>query len=461
MSVVAPMLVSTDELRAPGQLVVPGTAACDHEQTPRWPITRLASWSMTGLLALSLLAPVIGDGELWPLLAALALIGTATARAVFEALDGPKGAPLGRRVLAGLVAAGVGAVLVSGGSALLGSAWSLPGGAITFGLALGTLWLAGAVLDLEVRIRLNLRRLYFVGSEAAGRELERQLSDRGDARMVGAQCPTGSLDSRDLVEDVLASNPTAVVIDRFALHLPAVRQAALQLERAGVRVRDRVSFCESEFKKVPLDEISEPWLLFDAPGPGLVAGRRLRHAADAVAAVLLLVLFAPVLALAGVAIKLTSPGPVLYRQRRVGQGGVPFTLVKLRTMIAADQAGAAWAGSEQHRITGVGQFLRHFRIDELPQLWNVVRGDLAIIGPRPEQVPIVQELEQQIAHYGLRHWMRPGITGWAQVSLGYAGSLEGTAAKLQRDLYYARHRCLRLDALIVWLTFKTVIAGGG
>jgi lipopolysaccharide/colanic/teichoic acid biosynthesis glycosyltransferase len=113
------------------------------------------------------------------------------------------------------------------------------------------------------------------------------------------------------------------------------------------------------------------------------------------------------------------------------------------------------------RITRVGRFLRRFRIDELPQLANVIRGDLALIGPRPEQVPIAQRLERELPHWSARHCIRPGLTGWAQVNLGYAGSLEGTVAKLQRDLFYVKHSSLRLDALILWLTFKTLIAGRG
>ena len=136
-------------------------------------------------------------------------------------------------------------------------------------------------------------------------------------------------------------------------------------------------------------------------------------------------------------------------------------LLKLRTMAQTTAVSAEWAPAETHRITRVGRLLRRFRLDELPQLWNVIRGDLALVGPRPEQVPIAETLGRQLTHYSARHCIRPGITGWAQVNLGYGGSSEGSVAKLQRDLYYIKNSSWRLDGLILWLTIRAVIAGRG
>jgi lipopolysaccharide/colanic/teichoic acid biosynthesis glycosyltransferase len=246
------------------------------------------------------------------------------------------------------------------------------------------------------------------------------------------------------------------------MRIPALVDAASQLNLNGVHVRDLVSYYEAEFKKVPLSELSPTWFLFDiAPIHRRGLSRVLRRACEVAAAGAILLIAIPVLALATLAIKLTSPGPVLYRQRRVGKSGAVFTLLKLRTMTEAGEADAVWASSAAHRITRVGRILRRFRLDELPQLWNVIRGDLALVGPRPEQVPIAERLERELPHYSARHCIRPGITGWAQVNLGYAGSIEGTTAKLQRDLYYVKHSSLRLDLLILWLTFRAVIAGRG
>jgi lipopolysaccharide/colanic/teichoic acid biosynthesis glycosyltransferase len=222
-----------------------------------------------------------------------------------------------------------------------------------------------------------------------------------------------------------------------------------------------VSYYESEFKKVPLSELSPTWFLFDISSiHHRRAYRAVRRPTEVLLAAVILLLVSPVLLLVVVAIRLTSAGPALYRQRRVGKGGTEFTLLKLRTMHGTDTV-PAWATSQAHRVTSIGRFLRRFRIDELPQLWNVIRGDLALIGPRPEQVPIVERLDRELPHYSARHCIRPGLTGWAQVNLGYMGSIEGTIAKLQRDLYYVKHQSLRLDGLILWLTLQAVIAGRG
>jgi lipopolysaccharide/colanic/teichoic acid biosynthesis glycosyltransferase len=313
---------------------------------------------------------------------------------------------------------------------------------------------------LEIRVRLGLRRVFFVGSTDTRHELERELERRHDARLVGATA--GAVIAPDrLVQRVLDARATVLVLDGAALQVPTVIEAAKQLNLDGVRVRELVSYYESEFKKVPLTEVTPAWFLFDiSPIHRRRAYRVARRGAETLAAAVFLFCALPVLAAAVLAIKLTSPGPALYRQRRVGRGGSHFTLVKLRTMLG-DPPSPAWAASEELRVTAVGRFLRRFRIDELPQLANVIRGDLALIGPRPEQVPIVQRLERELPHYAARHCIRPGLTGWAQVHLGYAGSLEGTVAKLQRDLYYVKHSSVRLDGLILWLTFKTLIAGRG
>jgi lipopolysaccharide/colanic/teichoic acid biosynthesis glycosyltransferase len=229
-----------------------------------------------------------------------------------------------------------------------------------------------------------------------------------------------------------------------------------------VRLGEFAAFYEAEFKKVPLTALPAGERLLEVVHRHhRVIYRIPRRIVEVWTSGALLLVASPVLLLAALAIRLTSRGPALYRQRRVGRAGKPFTLVKLRTMTIGPQQEACWAQSDAHRVTRIGSHLRRFRIDELPQLWNVLRGDLALIGPRPEQVPIVDRLRQELPHYSLRHCIRPGITGWAQVNLGYAGSVEGALAKLERDLFYVKRRSLRLDALIVWLTLKTVLAGRG
>ena len=176
---------------------------------------------------------------------------------------------------------------------------------------------------------------------------------------------------------------------------------------------------------------------------------------DAIGATLIAAFFAPALIAAAIAIKLGDGGPVIYRQRRVGENGSPFEILKLRTMrVDAEADGQArWSEANDDRVTRVGAILRRTHIDELPQLWNVLRGEMTLVGPRPERPELVGEIEQQFPHYSRRHLVKPGIAGWAQLRCGYAGSDLGTAWKLCHDLYYVKHSSLLGDTLILFETF--------
>ena len=161
-------------------------------------------------------------------------------------------------------------------------------------------------------------------------------------------------------------------------------------------------------------------------------------------------------------IRLESPGPVLFRQERVGQHGQPFTLYKFRSMVEnAESQGARWAQKNDARVTRIGAFLRRSHLDELPQVWNVLRGDLSFVGPRPERQCFVDVLREQIPFYDLRHYVKPGVTGWAQVCYPYAASVEDSYEKLQYDLYYAKHVSLALDASILIRTAMHMLSGRG
>jgi len=168
----------------------------------------------------------------------------------------------------------------------------------------------------------------------------------------------------------------------------------------------------------------------------------------------------PLAALVALAVWWDSPGPVLFWQERMGQGGKPFRMVKFRSM-RVQPAGTQFARVGDHRLTQVGKWIRRFRLDELPQLWHVLRGEMSLIGPRPEQVPFAQEFSQRIPHYMCRHLVKPGITGWAQVNQGYAAGVQETRLKLEYDLYYVKYLSLWLDGLIVAKTIKTIMTGFG
>jgi exopolysaccharide biosynthesis polyprenyl glycosylphosphotransferase len=436
------------------------------EDAPCWPVTRLAAFTLTVALGVAILAPVAisrAHGSDWLVLLLPAIVATLSARALFESLVAAgRGRGIPRHFLCAIVPTALAVVVIAAAAAIVGLGFSPTVGAVTGALTLATLTAAGGARDVEIRVRLSLRRVYVIGSKDSERDLARELSRRHDASLVGAATGDGRRDRAKLIETIRAARATVVVLNHDAMQDPELVEVASVLNLAGLHIRDLVSYYEREFKKVPLEELSPTWFLFDiAQVHRRSAYQHFRHGLELALSAFLLLASLPVLAVSAVAIKLTGPGPILYRQRRVGRGGEVFTLIKLRTMTVTDTVEAVWAESEAKRITPVGRFLRRFRLDELPQLWSVLTGDMALIGPRPEQLAIVEQLDRQLPHYNARHCVRPGITGWAQVNLGYAGSVEGTVAKLQRDLYYVKHSSLRLDGLILWLTFKTVIAGRG
>jgi lipopolysaccharide/colanic/teichoic acid biosynthesis glycosyltransferase len=430
-----------------------------------WPVTRLPAATMTLLLGLAVGAPaVVYDigRALWPALLLPALLAALAARLVFESADGAIG-QRGARVhlLSALAGGAVAALLMAAATAILGFRAVVVIELLPLGLGTLTLVVTGVVRDLEIRVRLSLRRVYFAGTPDSLRELRDELARSPEATLVGSSGAYSPLGAEALARAVSESRATVMVLDRDAARTPAIVAAASSISERGLHVRDLLTYYESEFKKVSLTELTPAWFLFerdDHPREAILGAAR--RATMMLVAALLLLATTPLLALLMLTVRLTSPGPAIFRQARVGKHGSRFTLLKLRTMTftddtAADES-AAWATDEGHRITRVGRLLRRYRLDELPQLWNVLRGELALVGPRPEQVPIVDRLEREIPFYAARHAVRPGLTGWAQVNLGYAGSVEGARAKLQRDLYYVKHRSLRLDLLILWLTVKAV-----
>jgi exopolysaccharide biosynthesis polyprenyl glycosylphosphotransferase len=184
---------------------------------------------------------------------------------------------------------------------------------------------------------------------------------------------------------------------------------------------------------------------------------------DIAASLVGLIVFAPVGAVIAVLIKLDSPGPVFYRQERVGLGGMPFMVIKFRSMShdAEATSGPVWATDGDQRVTRVGKWLRFLRLDELPQLIHVLRGEMSFVGPRPERPCFVEDLTEQIPYYGFRHAIKPGITGWAQIRYRYGASVQDSFEKLQFDLYYIKNLSLILDATIIIQTLKIMLLGRG
>jgi lipopolysaccharide/colanic/teichoic acid biosynthesis glycosyltransferase len=249
--------------------------------------------------------------------------------------------------------------------------------------------------------------------------------------------------------------PRGVVADAAAVGSEWV---AAYVTPLGLPLIDAAELIEAYEGRIPVQRIDPAALM-----PRANAARDFaKRALDLGIGVLLL---PPVLAISAVIaglIRLDSPGPILFRQARVGRGGRPFEMLKFRTMRpAAPGDPACFTSDDDPRITRIGQLLRRTRLDELPQLWHVLRNEMSIVGPRPEQVPFVEAYERELPGYGLRHAVRPGITGWAQVTQGYTDDASGAALKLEYDLYYVRHQSLWLDLKILALTLPVLLTGNG
>jgi sugar transferase (PEP-CTERM system associated) len=237
----------------------------------------------------------------------------------------------------------------------------------------------------------------------------------------------------------------------------------LDLRLGGVKVEEATSWLEKITGRIEVEQLYPSWLIFAEGFRFSFMFRLIRRAMNFSVALVGLVVSLPLLPFIVLAIKLDSPGPVLYRQQRVGRRGVAFYCYKFRTMRVDAEAdtGATWSSDDDPRITRVGKFLRSARFDEIPQLWCVLRGDMHFVGPRPERPEFVQWLSKEIPYYGVRHVVRPGITGWAQVQYKYGNTLADAREKLQYDLFYIKNASLGLDLVIMFQTIKIVLLGRG
>lgn len=239
-------------------------------------------------------------------------------------------------------------------------------------------------------------------------------------------------------------------------------QSLYQCLPLKITFNDLPSFYEKILGKVPVSSIGEIWFLENLSESQKNFYEGLKRILDIIGALILgavtLLLF-PVFVLL---IKLDSPGPILYKQRRIGQDGEIFNLLKFRSMVVdAEKNGVQWTERKDQRVTRVGNFLRRMRLDELPQVWNVLIGQMSFVGPRPERIEFVQQLEKKIPYYQIRHLIKPGLTGWAQVNFHYGASLEDSVEKLQYELYYIKHRSFILDFSILLRTIKIIMMWEG
>ena len=349
-----------------------------------------------------------------------------------------------------------------------------------------TLWRSNTVYSMGVAIFLLFvvrilfgrlfggdafkRRVLVLGAGARARRISVLAQRPGSSFLVVGHVAMGDVQpvvasaiARDTVD--LAEYVRTVRADEVVLALQERRNAMpvadlLRIRTTGVHVNEISTFLERETGRVDLRSVNPSWLIFS---DGFTSGRRLsawsKRAIDIIVSGILLVPAGPVIALAAFVVKLDSKGPAFFRQIRVGQYGVPFTIVKLRSMkLDAEAPGEAiWAEKDDPRITRVGRIVRKLRIDELPQAWMVLKGEMSFVGPRPERPEFVDDLAAQIPYYAERHVVKPGITGWAQINFPYGASLDDARQKLEYDLYYAKNYTPFLDLLTMLQTVRVLL----
>lgn len=312
------------------------------------------------------------------------------------------------------------------------------------------------------------KRVIFVGVDRAGRARKVLAKYLPQAEIIGYLGEEGA--DPDVAGPCLGMPQDALRIagEREVTRLlileenldPQTARDLFNAKLQGLEVDDIRSLYERVARRVPVDLIHENWLLME-DGFNLNVHsymRRAKRAFDIAFACAMSVVALPVMLLAALAVRVESPGPVIYRQRRVGLHEKEFTVYKIRSMrVDAEKDGAVWATKNDPRVTRVGTFIRKTRIDELPQLWNVLIGDMSVVGPRPERMEFVRELSEQIPFFYVRHTVKPGITGWAQVCYPYGSSVEDSRFKLEYDLYYIKHMSAILEAKVVLKTIGVVL----
>jgi len=320
-------------------------------------------------------------------------------------------------------------------------------------------------------------RILIVGSGPFAVEIARETLGRPDAgfRVIGFVDNDPALIGQSLINPKvigLTSELGALVksenIDRIVVAIGDRRgqfptQELLRLSLSGdVSIEESASFYERLTGRVLLDMIRPSWLIFSSRGRRARFNEIARAAMHRIIAFVGAILSLPIAILAAILIKIESRGPALYKQERVGKNGRPFTLMKFRSMrVDAEKDGPVWAKTEDERMTRVGRIIRRVRVDEIPQFWNILRGDMNFVGPRPERPHFVAQLAQEIPFYEQRHLIAPGLTGWAQIKYPYGASIEDAKQKLQYDLYYIKNQSLTLDATIMFETIKTILFGRG
>ncbi len=320
-------------------------------------------------------------------------------------------------------------------------------------------------------------RILIVGSGNLAVEVARQVLDRPDAgfRIVGFVGTDSDLLGKSLINPRvigMTEDMDEIVkresIDRIVVAMGERRgqlptDKLLKLSLAGdVSIEEGATFYERVTGRVSLNMMRPSWLIFTGRRRQARLGGIIRNAVHRLVALVGVLLSLPLVVLTAILIKIDSRGPVFFQQERIGKNGRPFVLTKFRSMkLDAEKAGPVWATKGDERTTRVGRIIRKIRVDEIPQFWNILRGEMSFVGPRPERPHFVAQLSQEIPYYDQRHLIAPGLTGWAQINYPYGASIEDARQKLQYDLFYIKNHSLILDAIILFETIKIILFGRG
>ncbi len=315
---------------------------------------------------------------------------------------------------------------------------------------------------------MGTERVLFLGTSAAVREIGAHFAEHPETGFTvlgyvdnnGGDTLGPISDLRQIVDEL---KPDRIVVGMTEKRERLPVNELLDLRLSGIPIEDAMTTYEATFSRISTRELRPSQLIFSTelgPNPGKVMMQSIYSLAIALAAAAITL---PLMLLVAILVRLTSPGPALFRQQRVGKNDAVFTLYKFRSMYRDAEAasGAVWAKQDDPRITPLGRWLRRFRLDELPQLFNVIKGDMSMVGPRPERPEFVSELLQRIPYYRQRHCVKPGITGWAQINQNYGDTIEDTITKLEYDLYYIKHLAPALDAFIMFHTAKVMLLWRG
>ena len=330
------------------------------------------------------------------------------------------------------------------------------------GWRLGFTWL--------VQLPILVERVYVLGTGERAQRVVQGLRQNPELGVEIASW-TGKMEGAVTRESVAAHLMEVVhkqKVHRVIVATPDRRgtipmQELLKLRMQGVKIEEATSWLEKIYGKIEVENLYPSWLVFGEGFRRNTIVKGVRRAISVIISLIGLIVALPLLPFIILAIRLDSEGPIFYTQTRVGKGGRLFKVVKFRTMRQDAEAasGPRWTSDKDPRVTRVGKFLRASRLDEIPQMWCVLKGDMAFVGPRPERPEFIEMLSTEIPYYGVRHMVRPGLTGWAQVNYKYGSTVEDAREKLQYDLFYIKNASIGLDLLIMFQTVKTVLLGRG